>query len=116
MTFKIISFGFGSGERPPHADLVIDCRLIQNPHKLPLLRKLDGRDPGVRRYVQESRGYWQVMRKAIEFAQANPEATVAFGCLGGRHRSVALAEILRESLAASHPERVVKVEHRRLKA
>lgn len=114
----IISFGYGSGDRPvPKADLIIDCRLLANPHRLPLLRKLDGRNLEVKKIVRASRGYESLMNRAIDFAHAHPgpETKIAFGCMAGKHRSVACAEILAEALKIdSRKFRTIQVSHRSL--
>ncbi|MET9020992.1 RNase adapter RapZ [Actinopolymorpha sp. NPDC004070] len=98
----IVSFGYKYGI-PVDADLVVDCRFLPNPHWQPELRPRTGLDPEVREYVlkQEdalpfldqyeglvtllARGY---LREGKRFA------TIAVGCTGGKHRSVAMAEEL----------------------
>ncbi|UZK67192.1 RNase adapter RapZ [Sphingomonas sp. M1-B02] len=96
----ITSFGFARG-LPRDADLVFDMRFLRNPHWVELLRPGTGRDPQVSEYIAEDPAYGQAMaqiesllRLLLPRYQAEGKAyvTVAFGCTGGRHRSVHVAE------------------------
>jgi RNase adapter protein RapZ len=101
-----LSFGFKNG-LPDSASWVVDARLLDNPYWVEELRPLDGRDARVRDYVlnqpaaQELLGNLErTLRAAIpEYrAHGRSQLVVAFGCTGGRHRSVALAQELADRL------------------
>jgi UPF0042 nucleotide-binding protein len=98
----IISFSYRRG-LPREADLVFDTRFLQNPHYQADLRPLTGRDPAVARYVVEDPGFaafFDSVTVLLEpllprfVAEGKSYLTIAFGCTGGRHRSVATAEKL----------------------
>jgi UPF0042 nucleotide-binding protein len=98
----MLSFGYKHG-LPLDADLVIDCRLLPNPHWVPELRPLTGLDPAVRDYVLSQPGAEEFVAAAAALLRRYPEgyvgegkhyATIAIGCTGGRHRSVAIVEEL----------------------
>ena len=98
-----MSFGFKYGV-PFDADLVFDVRFLPNPHFVPGLRQLDGRDGRVREFVidtDESRALLGHVREFLKFVLPRYERegkaylTVAIGCTGGRHRSVTLVEELK---------------------
>jgi RNase adapter protein RapZ len=106
LTVSLVSFGFKHGI-PYDADLVFDVRFLPNPHFVDGLRALDGRDGPVADYVfapPESRELMDRLRDLIRFLlplyrrEGKAYLTVAVGCTGGRHRSVALVEALREDL------------------
>jgi UPF0042 nucleotide-binding protein len=105
----VISFGYKYG-LPVDADLVVDCRFLPNPHWVPELRPLTGRDPAVRDYVLSQAGavplldaYSRVLDLIGEgyLREGKRYATIAVGCTGGKHRSVTMAEELCERLEAS---------------
>ena len=110
MALTMISFSFKNGATPKDAKQVFDCRNLRNPHSVPKLRELDGRDSRVQEYVLNDPKSGGVVFQALQ-ALGRGE-TVAFGCYGGRHRSVALAEHLAKVLRANGKE--VVVEHRAL--
>jgi UPF0042 nucleotide-binding protein len=98
----IESFGFKHG-LPLDADIVMDVRFLPNPHWDEQLRPLTGRDEAVRRYVLESLGAADFVDRFDALladllpsyeAEGRSYLTVAIGCTGGRHRSVAIAEEL----------------------
>jgi UPF0042 nucleotide-binding protein len=102
----LISFGFKHGI-PIDADLVFDIRFLPNPHFVPELRSLDGRDPRVSEFIfkhEESRELLRRLQDLIDFLlpayrrEGKAYLTVAIGCTGGRHRSVAFVEELRRFL------------------
>jgi len=114
----IMSFGYKYG-LPVDADLVADCRFLPNPHWVPELRPLTGQDAPVREYVLAQPGapaFLDAYSKALEVSLAGFEregkrfVTLAVGCTGGKHRSVAMAE----QLAARIPGGDVRVTHRDL--
>ena len=96
----VLSFGFKYG-LPLDADLVVDARFLPNPHWIPELRPHTGRDPDVRDYVlgREDAGefldrFTDVLRLLIPGYRREGKRylTLAVGCTGGKHRSVAIAE------------------------
>jgi len=98
----VMSFGFKYGV-PPEADLVFDARFLPNPHYDPELRPQTGNDPDVRDYVLHNaagREFIERLRGLLKFllplyaAEPKSYLTIAVGCTGGRHRSVAVAHEL----------------------
>ena len=96
------SFGFKHG-LPLDADIVMDVRFLPNPHWEDELRPLTGHDPAVRDFVlerEDTRAFLDrledLLRTILPAYQAEGRSylTVAIGCTGGRHRSVAIAEQL----------------------
>lgn len=96
----VVSFGYKYG-LPVDADLVVDCRFLPNPHWVPELRPRTGRDAAVRDYVLGQRGakefldaYTEVLRLLADGYEREGKhyVTLAVGCTGGKHRSVAMAE------------------------
>jgi UPF0042 nucleotide-binding protein len=103
---SLISFGYKHGI-PYDADLVFDARFLPNPHFVDGLRALDGREPAVREYIfrhDESRQFLTRLQDLLTFLlpfyrrEGKAYLTIAVGCTGGRHRSVALVEALRQFL------------------
>ncbi|MDN4473164.1 RNase adapter RapZ [Demequina zhanjiangensis] len=103
---NVLSFGFKNGA-PVDADYVADVRFLSNPHWVPELRPLTGIDPAVRDHVLGSAGahefldgYTSAIEVALQGYQAHDKhsVTIAVGCTGGRHRSVAMAEELSQRL------------------
>jgi UPF0042 nucleotide-binding protein len=108
LSVNLLSFGYKFGV-PYEADLVFDCRFLPNPFFVDALKTQDGRAPAVRRFVLEQPdGHELIARLRDLLAYLLPHyqregktyLTVAVGCTGGRHRSVALVEELRESVEA----------------
>jgi UPF0042 nucleotide-binding protein len=106
---NVLSFGFKYGI-PVDSDLVLDCRFIPNPHWIPELRPLNGLDKPVSEKVLGSEGvedfvesYVGVVRKMIPgyFREGKKYVTIAIGCTGGKHRSVAIAEEIARQLSDS---------------
>jgi RNase adapter protein RapZ len=102
----VLSFGFKYG-LPMDADLVADVRFLPNPHWIPELRPLTGQDPAVRDYVltQEGAGHFlDVYTELLRLVGAGYQRegkrylTLAIGCTGGKHRSVAMAEEIAKRL------------------
>ena len=119
MTF-VTSFSFRQG-LPREADLVLDVRFLRNPHYVPELKPLDGRDRAVRDYVEQDPDYAGFFERLAALlgpllpryeAEGKSCLTIAVGCTGGRHRSVALAERLAQWLMGQG--RAVVVAHRDL--
>jgi UPF0042 nucleotide-binding protein len=108
ITVTLLSFGFKHGV-PIDADLVFDVRFLPNPHFVSGLRGLDGRDRGVKEFIfahAESRELMARLEDFLKFLlpayqrEGKAYLTVAIGCTGGRHRSVAVAEELKRFLDA----------------
>jgi UPF0042 nucleotide-binding protein len=106
LTVSLMSFGFKHGA-PYDADLVFDVRFLPNPHFVDSLKRLDGRDTAVEKFVmsfEESRTLLTKIEDLLQFLlplyqrEGKAYLTVALGCTGGRHRSVTLVELLRRSL------------------
>jgi UPF0042 nucleotide-binding protein len=102
LTITVTSFGFARG-MPPIADLVFDMRFLDNPHWIDELREQTGRDPAVAAHIQADPAFDTAFEKIAALvqsliplyaAQGRAYLTVAFGCTGGRHRSVFSAESL----------------------
>ena len=116
----VMSFGFKYG-LPVDADLVVDCRFLPNPHWVPELRPLNGTDEPVRAYVMAQQGadefldtYERLLTIIGDGYQREGKryATIAVGCTGGKHRSVAVTEELARRLAGHGVE--ASVVHRDL--
>ena len=115
----IVSFGFRGGV-PQEADLVFDVRFLPNPHFVPRLRPRTGRHPSVARYVlrrREATRFLTLTTELLKFllpgyvAEGKAYLTIAIGCTGGRHRSVAIAEALARRLKRTKDIRL-RVRHR----
>ncbi len=100
MTVTVTSFGFSRG-MPPIADLVFDMRFLDNPHWHDDLRPLTGLDAPVGEHVRKDPAFDEAFARIRDLlllllpryrAQGKAYVTVAFGCTGGRHRSVFFAE------------------------
>jgi RNase adapter protein RapZ len=134
LRLTLLSFGFKYG-LPTDADHVVDVRFLPNPHWIPELRPLTGRDAPVSGYVLGQDGaeefldrYAAALQPVIAGYQREHRryATVAIGCTGGKHRSVAMTEALAARLQAlsdaqdpaagaeEHPGPVLRVAHRDL--
>ena len=101
-----MSFGFKNGV-PTDADLVFDVRFLPNPHFIPEFRELTGKNPKVAHYVQsfaQTEEFLQKTTEMMEFLlphyikEGKSYLTVAFGCTGGQHRSVYIAEEMKRRL------------------
>jgi RNase adapter protein RapZ len=119
MRTRVMSFGFKYGA-PIDADLVLDVRFLKNPFFVDELRHRTGQDPDVGSYVlnnDEARRYLELVDAFIEFClprferEGRSYLTVAVGCTGGQHRSVAVAETITAHLRASGT-RQIEVVHR----
>ncbi len=119
MRTRVVSFGFKYGA-PIDADLVLDVRFLNNPFFVEELRHLTGRDAEVRRYVlddPDGQQYLELVDAFLEFClprferEGRSYLTVAVGCTGGQHRSVAVAEAIAAHLR-TNTARHVDVLHR----
>lgn len=108
-TLTVMSFGFARG-LPRNADLVFDMRFLRNPHWDEALRPLTGLDAEVRAYVSADTAFDAAVQQIEQLlllllpryrAEGKSYVTVAFGCTGGRHRSVYVTEYMAERLRHS---------------
>ena len=102
------SFGFKNGV-PSEADLVFDVRFLPNPHFVPEFQKLTGKHPKVAKYVRQFPQTQEFLDKTADLLrfllphyikEGKSYLTVAFGCTGGQHRSVFIAEEMKKRLTA----------------
>lgn len=100
MALSVQSFSYKRG-LPRGVDMVFDCRFLTNPHWVPELRDLDGRDPRVAAHVEADPLFADFFARVTGLIvslldafvdEGKSSLTIAFGCTGGKHRSVALAE------------------------
>jgi UPF0042 nucleotide-binding protein len=96
---NVLSFGYKYGT-PVDADLVFDCRFIPNPHWIPELRPLTGKDESVKKYVLHEANVPEFLDQSTQLfttvakgflTEGRKFLTIAVGCTGGKHRSVAIA-------------------------
>lgn len=118
LTISSTSFGFKNGV-PADADLVFDVRFLPNPHFVPEFRKLTGRHPKVAKYVKQFPQTQEFLDKTTDMLafllphyikEGKSYLTVAFGCTGGQHRSVFIAEEMKKRLTTAGYR--VKAAHR----
>lgn len=117
LLIDIISFGYMYGI-PKDADLVFDVRCFSNPYYIPELRLKTGLDSEVYDYVfsfEDSKETYKRIKDLVEYliplySKEKPRLVIAFGCTGGKHRSVSFARRLSEDF--SKDGRKVRVEHR----
>lgn len=117
---SLVSFGYRFG-LPTDADLVFDVRFLPNPHFVAKLRPYSGKNARVAKYIRSFKQTGEFLRRIeglLEYliphyiSEGKSYLTIAFGCTGGRHRSVAMAEAVAKALAKKGY--TVKVEHRDL--
>jgi UPF0042 nucleotide-binding protein len=104
----VVSFGFRFGV-PTHADLVLDVRFLPNPYFVPELKPHPGTDPRVAEFVlsqADARAFLERLSDLLQFLipryrnEGKSYLTIAIGCTGGKHRSVALAAALADRLSS----------------
>ncbi len=109
LAISVHSFSYKRGI-PRSADMVFDCRFLQNPYWQPELRGLNGQSPEVAAYVMSDprfEEFFEKVRSLTELllpayvSEGKSHLSIAFGCTGGQHRSVTLAEKLSQALAES---------------
>jgi RNase adapter protein RapZ len=109
LTLTISSFGFSRG-MPPVADLVFDMRFLDNPHWVPHLRELTGMDAAVGEHIRQDVAFAEAYERILGLieqllpryrAQGKAYVHIAFGCTGGRHRSVFMTEQVGAALRKS---------------
>jgi RNase adapter protein RapZ len=110
-SLSVMSFGYRHGV-PPQADLVLDVRFLPNPYFVPELKGLTGKNPKVAAYVLDREETQQFLEKVVDLCrflfpryqkEGKAYLTVALGCTGGKHRSVAIAAELTKRLQADIP-------------
>ncbi len=110
-SLSVMSFGYRHGV-PPQADLVLDVRFLPNPYFVPELKGLTGKNPRVAAYVLEREETRQFLEKVVDLCrflfpryqkEGKAYLTVALGCTGGKHRSVAIAAELTRRLQEEIP-------------
>ena len=121
LSIQLVSFGYKFGI-PLEADLVFDVRFLQNPYYVPELRRLSGLTDGVRTYVLDqplAGRFLGVVHELLELtipayvSEGKTRLTIAIGCTGGYHRSIALAEEIGAWLV-EHEHGPVSIFHREL--
>jgi len=107
LALSVQSFSYKRG-LPRGVDMVFDCRFLANPHWDAALRDCDGRDPAVAAYVESDPRFADFFSRVLDLVvsllepfvdEGKTSLTIAFGCTGGKHRSVALAEKMAATLA-----------------
>ena len=119
MVTRLMSFGFKYGI-PVDADLVLDVRFLDNPHFVSDLRHLPGTDPTVQEFVFRSGEASDLVDKYLELLkfslpryerEGKSYLTIGIGCTGGRHRSVAVVQVLADNLR-TQVELPISIVHR----
>lgn len=114
----VTSFGYRHGV-PADSDLVFDVRFLPNPNYIPRFKKLSGRHPGVARYIRSFPQTTEFIERISDLLiyllphyirEGKSYLTIAFGCTGGHHRSVMIADQIRKNLAQAGYK--AKVAHR----
>ncbi len=107
MAVSVQSFSYKRG-LPRGVDMIFDCRFLRNPYWSPALREMDGRDAAVSDYVAEDPRFVEFFHRLQELVlmlipahleEGKAHLSIGFGCTGGQHRSVAVAEKLGKVLA-----------------
>lgn len=107
LVLTILSFGFQNGP-PAEADLMFDVRFLKNPHWVPTLRPLTGKDPAVAAYIRRQPTSRATIKKLssllhwmvpLYVQEGKSYLTIAIGCTGGKHRSVYVTEALKRELS-----------------
>jgi UPF0042 nucleotide-binding protein len=120
LAVSVQSFSYKRG-LPRGIDTVFDCRFLQNPYWVPALRKLNGTDADVATYVQSDDRFAPFFDRVLDLSQmllpayrdeGKTHFSIGFGCTGGQHRSVAVAESLTAALAKDGWQ--VSIRHREL--
>ena len=115
---SVTSFGYRNG-LPADSDLVFDVRFLPNPNYIPKLKKLNGTNPAVARYIRSFPQTVEFLDRVSELLvyllphyirEGKSYLTIAFGCTGGQHRSVMIAEEVHKRLIAAGFK--VKLSHR----
>jgi UPF0042 nucleotide-binding protein len=116
----VTSFGYRHGV-PADSDLVFDVRFLPNPNYIPAFKKLSGRNPKVAKYIRSFPQTVEFIQRISDLLiyllphyirEGKSYLTIGFGCTGGHHRSVMIAEQIRKNLADAGYR--IKVNHRDL--
>jgi UPF0042 nucleotide-binding protein len=108
MVIYVTSFGFRHG-LPPDCDLVFDVRFLPNPNYIPKFKQLTGRNPAVAKYIRSFPQTDEFIERVTDLLtwlaphyirEGKTYLTIGFGCTGGHHRSVMIADQIRKNLAA----------------
>jgi UPF0042 nucleotide-binding protein len=103
----VTSFGYRNGV-PPDSDLVFDVRFLPNPNYIPRFKNLTGKNPGVAKYIRSFPQTTEFMNRISELLiyliphyirEGKSYLTISFGCTGGQHRSVMMADEIRHILS-----------------
>ena len=114
----VTSFGYRNGV-PPDSDLVFDVRFLPNPNYIPRFKNLTGRNPAVARYIRSFPQTVEFIERISDLLvyllphyirEGKSYLTIAFGCTGGQHRSVMIADQIRKKLVDAGFK--AKVNHR----
>jgi len=114
----VTSFGFKNG-LPPDSDLVFDVRFLPNPNYIPRFKNLTGKDPRVARYIRSFPQTVEFLERITALLtyllphyirEGKSYLTISIGCTGGQHRSVMIADGIRNNLATAGYQ--AKVNHR----
>jgi UPF0042 nucleotide-binding protein len=114
----VTSFGYRHGV-PPDSDLVFDVRFLPNPNYIPRFKHQTGRNPAVARYIRSFPQTTEFIKRISDLLvyllphyirEGKSYLTIAFGCTGGQHRSVMMADQIRKNLAEAGFK--AKVSHR----
>jgi UPF0042 nucleotide-binding protein len=120
LAVSVQSFSYKRGV-PRGIDIILDCRFLSNPHWEPALRARDGRDPAVAAHVAQDPRFSPFFEQVAALAEfllpayleeGKAHLAIGFGCTGGQHRSVVVAERLAERLAKGNWQ--VSIRHREL--
>jgi len=119
---SVSSFGYRNGV-PPDSDLVFDVRFLPNPNYIPRFKDLTGKNPGVARYIRSFPQTMEFIARISDLLiyllphyirEGKSYLTIAFGCTGGQHRSVLIAEEIRKRLLEAGFK--AKINHRDMPA
>ncbi|KIC34996.1 RNase adapter RapZ [Leisingera sp. ANG-M7] len=120
LALSVQSFSYKRG-MPHGIDMVFDCRFLANPYWDPGLRALNGQDPAVQEYVRADLRFQPFFDRVLDLTrlllpayreEGKSHLSIAFGCTGGQHRSVTMAETLAKALAEDGLQ--VSIRHREL--
>jgi RNase adapter protein RapZ len=118
MRINILSFGFKYGI-PLDANLIVDVRFLANPYFIPELKELDGETHKVKNHVLNNKETQLFLKKYVDFLdyliplyekEQKAYLTIAVGCTGGRHRSVAIARYIFDHISKKRKQ--IEVKHR----
>lgn len=111
---KILSFGYKTGIPPlSTSGKMYDLRkTVRNPWRIEKYRKLTGLNPDVQNFVSKCTGAKIILNQIVNLAVPTGHTMISLGCHGGKHRSVAIAELAAKALKEKYPTLTVHIEHR----